>query len=139
MFAERGRPRVRFSILTRSVHFSHRTRFAPCDRLKVFSSPTHSVSTLCFSRKKKNPFGFSFCGEREIRTPETLSSLPPFQGGGINRYPTSPKQITRASSSICLVDYNNIPQTSRNIQRNNTKKIHLKQIFQTLFNTLHRA
>ncbi len=37
-------------------------------------------------------FKLRFCGGGEIRTLETLSSLPPFQGGGINHYPTPPLQ-----------------------------------------------
>src|SRR3989344_4524092 len=36
------------------------------------------------------------CGGGEIRTLETLSSLPPFQGGGINHYPTPPCRIVIA-------------------------------------------
>ena len=33
------------------------------------------------------------CGEREIRTPDTLSDIPPFQGGALGHYATSPVVI----------------------------------------------
>lgn len=40
-----------------------------------------------------------FCGGGEIRTLDTLSSMPPFQGGGINRYPTPPISTQTADGS----------------------------------------
>lgn len=33
---------------------------------------------------------FVTCGEREIRTPDTLTDIPPFQGGALGHYATSP-------------------------------------------------
>jgi hypothetical protein len=122
-----GRPRVRVSNLTGMGEFLPRLNFfcrrknLSGHRLMKFSaenfysgvriSHAQCLDTVLLPHMKKAPEGLVFmCGEREIRTPEGCNTLPPFQGGGINHYPTSPKQITRASSSICLVDNYNVPQ-----------------------------
>ncbi len=50
-----------------------------------------------------------FGGGGEIRTLETLASLPPFQGGGINRYPTPPynKRANRGFARLLyLIQHN---------------------------------
>ena len=48
----------------------------------------------------------SVCGDGEIRTLETLSSLPPFQGGGINHYPTSPvSTVTNLQQKTKIITY----------------------------------
>ncbi len=48
------------------------------------------------------PGEVSICGGGEIRTLETLSSLPPFQGGGINPYPTPPASGP-CRESVCVL------------------------------------
>ena len=49
-----------------------------------------SVAYTSAVRNSGLPIPNTSGGGGEIRTLETLSSLPPFQGGGINHYPTPP-------------------------------------------------
>ena len=54
---------------------------------KIFESPTP-----CSQQGSPRSFSTTFinCGGGGIRTPETLSSLPPFQGGALDHYATPP-------------------------------------------------
>jgi hypothetical protein len=44
------------------------------------------------------------CGGGEIRTLETLSSLPPFQGGALDRYATPPCLIVIAQKGSAVLN-----------------------------------
>src|SRR3989344_3682189 len=52
-----------------------------------------------------SPLGFrkpisDFCGEREIRTPETVSRLPPFQGGAFDHSAISPYALCYSRKAL---------------------------------------
>ena len=69
-------------------------RFSPPAPSQLVAQLRHRMPAPDPSLGQVRPLNFaevSFCGEGEIRTPETLASLPPFQGGPFDRSGTSPR------------------------------------------------
>ena len=60
--------------------------FTASHRARLQSRPAAAHGSAALSDSE-----VSVCGEGEIRTPETLASLPPFQGGPFDRSGTSPR------------------------------------------------
>ena len=65
--------------------------YAPSELRRLKSPAIYLAGRSCGLLAKRSPSNVdAFCGEGGIRTHDTVASIPPFQGGQINRSCTSP-------------------------------------------------